>query len=248
MTQLDFKSTATNKFTLFLLIALSFLFYRYFVPEAEFSDRLANIPVVLSPIDNDLYDKEDNAMEWFNPDGFARGLHILNTARIDYFYKVIKTHFSNKQRQSLISVLDVGCGGGIGTEKLFEKDFVKLENYKTSSAVSTSQEPSISFKLGLNVTGIEPSTNSIHIASSHFQTTRISELLNHESNSVKKPSLRYTVGSAYDLSAYPDESIDVVISSDVMDHLFDLKTAIKEANRVLKNQTGLFIFETINRT
>lgn len=229
-------------FLLVLLPVIAYVTLQFFIPDEPFPDRLASIPNNASYIDNELYDQPDNANQWFDPDGFARGLHVLNLARIHYFYNVIQNHWESglEERNGLIHVLDVGCGGGIGTEKLFFKDFVEYgsdngQQYKA--------------RLGLNITGVEPSKRSVQIANTHFQSTDLfKQLQQQRSNNKTVPSLQYIVGSAYDLSAFPDESVDVFISSDVMDHLFDLRKAMREVNRVLKKKTGLFIFETINRT
>jgi 2-polyprenyl-6-hydroxyphenyl methylase / 3-demethylubiquinone-9 3-methyltransferase len=56
----------------------------------------------------------------------------------------------------------------------------------------------------------------------------------------------YVVGSIYKIPL-PKESADVVILSDVMAHLFDLRPAFQEINRILK-PGGLIIFESITRT
>jgi 2-polyprenyl-6-hydroxyphenyl methylase/3-demethylubiquinone-9 3-methyltransferase len=212
-----------------LVLACAFIWYMF--PRQQHVDRLAFIPPIASTVDNTIYDHEYNAQEWFNPNGFARGLHVLNQARIDYFYKVIKESFpAYEKRTSPLVVLDIGCGGGIGTEKLFHKDF------ETGKPL-----------VGMNITGIEPSIRSVSVAKTHFQGTELYKRVTIENARSVAPSLQYFVGSAYDLSMYADESVDVIISSDVLDHLLDLRSAMKEVNRVLKKD-GVFIFETINRT
>jgi len=45
---------------------------------------------------------------------------------------------------------------------------------------------------------------------------------------------------------YPDNTFDIVICVDVLEHVADLHLAISEISRVLKPQ-GLFLFDTINR-
>lgn len=46
---------------------------------------------------------------------------------------------------------------------------------------------------------------------------------------------------------YEDSSITGVISSDVLEHLDDLHSALGEIRRILK-PGGVFVFDTINRT
>lgn len=57
---------------------------------------------------------------------------------------------------------------------------------------------------------------------------------------------KYFVGSIYKVPM-EDNSVDVIIISDVMAHLFDLRTAFSEITRILKPK-GLIIFESITRT
>ncbi len=58
--------------------------------------------------------------------------------------------------------------------------------------------------------------------------------------------LSYKVASAFQLP-FPDQSFDVVLSSDVLEHLNDLRTTFSEIHRVLR-PGGIFVFDTINRT
>jgi len=46
---------------------------------------------------------------------------------------------------------------------------------------------------------------------------------------------------------FPDHTFDIVIAADVLEHIHDLHTVIKEIKRVLKRD-GSIIFDTINRT
>jgi 2-polyprenyl-6-hydroxyphenyl methylase/3-demethylubiquinone-9 3-methyltransferase len=59
-------------------------------------------------------------------------------------------------------------------------------------------------------------------------------------------SIKYSVGSAYDIPVASD-SLDVVIISDVLEHLEDKKLALGEAFRVLR-PGGVLVFDTIART
>merc|ERR1711920_563495 len=46
---------------------------------------------------------------------------------------------------------------------------------------------------------------------------------------------------------FPDNSFDVVIMSDVLEHLLDLKKALREVARVLK-PGGVFLYDTLDRS
>jgi 2-polyprenyl-6-hydroxyphenyl methylase / 3-demethylubiquinone-9 3-methyltransferase len=90
-------------------------------------------------------------------------------------------------------------------------------------------------KLGMNgfpnLFGIDPSSNSINIAKSKSIELGL--------------KINYTSGDIYNLP-YDDESFELIILADVLDHLSDLKSAMKEIKRVLK-KGGILFFETIDR-
>ncbi|KKP51212.1 MAG: Methyltransferase type 11 [candidate division WS6 bacterium GW2011_GWD1_35_594] len=56
----------------------------------------------------------------------------------------------------------------------------------------------------------------------------------------KKRGIYAEVGTAEDLSRFDDNSFDVVICCEVLEHLFDASIAVKEAHRVLRSG-GLYI-------
>ncbi len=65
-------------------------------------------------IDNQLYDRFEDG--WWNLKGEARLLHEMNPTRFDYFHKAI----NQTTEISRLKVLDVGCGGGLVSEKFAE--------------------------------------------------------------------------------------------------------------------------------
>lgn len=88
--------------------------------------------------------------EWWNPKGPMRALHKLNPVRAAYLRELLCRHFpiDGKPRdrhdsESLrgLSVLDVGCGGGILSESLA--------------------------RLGADMTSIDPASRNIEIARQH---------------------------------------------------------------------------------
>eukprot|EP00039_Didymoeca_costata_P001984 m.56732 g.56732 ORF g.56732 m.56732 type:complete len:157 (+) comp11058_c0_seq2:670-1140(+) len=56
----------------------------------------------------------------------------------------------------------------------------------------------------------------------------------------------FVTGSAYELP-FTNETFDVVVISDVLEHLHDLQLTVKEISRVLK-PNGILVFDTISRT
>lgn len=82
---------------------------------------------------------------------------------------------------------------------------------------------------GAHVTGIDPAAEAIAAARAHAADRDI----------------RYQVGVGEALP-YADESFDVVVCVDVLEHVRDLSRVIREVARVLK-PSGRFFFDTINR-
>lgn len=90
---------------------------------------------------------EKIADEWWDPKGPLKPLHKLNPTRIAYLKKQICNHFGrdNDAFDALdgLTVLDVGCGGGLVCEPLS--------------------------RLGGLVTGIDPGANAIDVAQKHAE-------------------------------------------------------------------------------
>ena len=84
------------------------------------------------------------ASEWWNPEGKFKSLHKFNPIRIKYIRDNAVKHFkikSQKQPLKNLSILDIGCGGGLLCEPLK--------------------------RLGATVTGIDASKNNIEVAKFH---------------------------------------------------------------------------------
>jgi 2-polyprenyl-6-hydroxyphenyl methylase / 3-demethylubiquinone-9 3-methyltransferase len=85
------------------------------------------------------------AKDWWNPNGKFKPLHLFNPTRIKYIKEKLSSHFNldPKSPQPLknISILDIGCGGGLLCEPLK--------------------------RLGATITGIDASKKNIEIAKLH---------------------------------------------------------------------------------
>ena len=85
------------------------------------------------------------ADEWWDPSGKFKPLHHLNPARIEYIRRHIDSHFGKNmpavQALEGVSLIDVGCGGGLVAEPLA--------------------------RLGASVTGIDASEKNIAVAQTH---------------------------------------------------------------------------------
>ncbi len=86
--------------------------------------------------------------------------------------------------------------------------------------------------LGYRVTGVDLSEGAVDAARRHARASGV--------------EVDYHVGSAYELPVAP-ASIDMVVVSDVLEHLHDLPGAVAEMSRVLR-PGGVLVFDTINRT
>lgn len=113
----------------------------------------------------------------------------------------------------------IGCGGAI-LEIELEQQIAKL--------LSTEEYKNKKFAL----VGIDQGENSIATANKGKKTNMTS----------------FLVGSAYKVPLQSD-SYDGVIIADVLEHLNDLPTAIKEIHRILnKEKTSTIVFDTIDRS
>ena len=90
------------------------------------------------------------AAEWWDPSGKFKPLHKFNPIRIQYIKENIISSFKLKTKQKpldKISILDIGCGGGLLCEPMT--------------------------KLGANVTGIDASSQNIDIAKLHAKKNKL---------------------------------------------------------------------------
>ena len=87
----------------------------------------------------------DLASEWWDPKGRNKGLHLITPPRFDYFSgAVAEAGVGGAEGMKSLKVLDVGCGGGILSERIAEA--------------------------GAQVTGIDLAPGSIDIAKSHSES------------------------------------------------------------------------------
>jgi 2-polyprenyl-6-hydroxyphenyl methylase/3-demethylubiquinone-9 3-methyltransferase len=154
-------------------------------------------------IDND-YDSIAH-LWWSEEEGSTASLkYLMNPVRFNYFNKWIGVHYKSGFRN--IKALDVGCGGGLLSEELS--------------------------KIGLKVTGVDPSKKSIIIAREH----------------AKRDGLNIEYQEAYgEQLPFAEGQFDLLFCCDVLEHVKDVRKVISEISRVLK-KGGLFFFDTVNRT
>jgi len=86
--------------------------------------------------------------------------------------------------------------------------------------------------MGMQVVGIDPSASAIDTARHHASQQQL--------------PITYVVGEGERLP-FADASFDYVSCCDVLEHVRDVDTVIREISRVLK-PGGLFFYDTVNRT
>jgi len=156
-------------------------------------------------INNEMYCHED--FLWWaeggdHPSHFLR--YVINPIRFGYFRQVLLEEFPDLASNS--KLIDVGCGGGFLAEEFG--------------------------RMGLQVTGIDPSASALDQAARHAEENRL--------------SLVYTKGCGEKLP-FENGTFDIAACCDVLEHVDDVGCVIKEIARILKTG-GVFFFDTITRS
>jgi len=156
-------------------------------------------------INNEVYNEMANSWWDENACGSLSSLKFfVNEIRLNYINTALSNQPSLNTRE--LKVLDIGCGGGYLSEELARK--------------------------GFQVTGIDPSKETIICAQKHAQDNNL--------------NINYIHGYAENLPFEP-KSFSIILCCDVLEHVSDLKKVIEEISRVL-TPGGIFFFETLNRT
>ena len=148
--------------------------------------------------------------EWWDENGKFQSLHKFTDIRIKYINRVISKYKKQdkKYRLDKLECLDIGCGGGLLSERIA--------------------------RLGASVTGIDITENSIEIAKIHAIKSGLN--INYINTDV---SLFIKNNSS--------KKFDLVIASEVVEHLDNRNLFFKEVSKLLKNK-GILILTTINKT
>lgn len=105
-------------------------------------------PPNLDPLEINQFDQL--AAQWWDVDGPMAPLHRMNPTRLHYIIEKITQHHGNIKN---LSILDVGCGGGLVTEPLA--------------------------RLGAHVTGIDGASDLIAIANKRTQQQKLGITYRH---------------------------------------------------------------------
>lgn len=191
-----------------------------------FKNRLAQLDPSESTLDNDIYNHQ--TFDWARS-----GLDLLNPVRVGYFMDKLHRHVSSldaaTRRSQPVTILDLGCGAGIAIEAIHA---AIVSSSRDPAAVQLTEEGIIDGDVRYKLIGIDMSARSINLARDNARTRSL--------------RIDYIVGDIYDLP-FDASSIDAIICSDVLEHLFDLRAAFASIARILK-PGGFYSFDTINRT
>lgn len=159
------------------------------------------------------------------------GLELLNPARVGYFMDKLDRLVSSldRSRNHTITIVDLGCGAGLATEAIHA---AIIRSARDKCLIKHTDSALFDANATYKLVGIDRSTRSIETARERARS--------------KSMQIEYVVGDIYSLP-FADASIDAVICSDVLEHLFDLPAAFSSISRVLKPD-GIMCFDTINRT
>ncbi len=107
---------------------------------------------------------------WWDEEGPFKPLHRLNPVRIEYLRNQIEAHYPDK-RLSDLSVLDVGCGGGLVCEPFA--------------------------RMGAKVTGVDADNNAIEVAKDHANVQGLS--INYQAGAIEEIEEQYDVVFALEI-------------------------------------------------
>ncbi|SPO32776.1 related to COQ3 - O-methyltransferase involved in ubiquinone biosynthesis [Ustilago trichophora] len=190
-----------------------------------FENRLSALDPSSSTLDNQIYNNQ--SFDWSKS-----GLALLNPVRVAYFMDKLHRHVSclhhDEEEKQVVRILDLGCGSGLAIEAIHSD----LLSSAPEDQVKITQEGIRLGKVRYKLIGIDMSSRSIDLARQNAHRSSL--------------SIDYIVGDIYSLPL-DDSSIDAIICSDVLEHLFDLPAAFSSISRILK-PGGFLSFDTINRT
>lgn len=150
------------------------------------------------------------AEEWWDPAGKFAPLHKFNPVRLSFIRDTVAGHFNRSSKSLMpfggLTLLDIGCGGGLLTEPMA--------------------------RLGLDVTGVDPSPKNIDIAKTHAASSEL--------------TIDYRASTAEALVA-ERASFDIILNMEVVEHVPDLRGYLRACAKLVR-PGGLMFVATLNKT
>ncbi|MCK5284826.1 MAG: bifunctional 2-polyprenyl-6-hydroxyphenol methylase/3-demethylubiquinol 3-O-methyltransferase UbiG [Alphaproteobacteria bacterium] len=131
-----------------------------------------------------------NAHDWWNENGSFKPLHKSNNVRIDYIKQQIYTHYSidntkNNDSSALfknISIIDVGCGGGLICEPMA--------------------------RMEANITGVDADSVAIEVATKHANKSNLK--INYLNGSIEEIEEKFDVVLALEILEHVNNPNDFI--------------------------------------
>ena len=130
---------------------------------------------------SNIFDKL--SQEWWKLDGAFKALHSFNYARVTLINDIVKNEIKKKKKE--ISLLDVGCGGGIFCEPLA--------------------------RVGYQVHGIDTNDKAIKIAKHHSKKSRLNICYNNSEISLFDSKKKFDIITCMEVLEHTNDP-NVIIS------------------------------------
>jgi len=121
------------------------------------------------------------AEDWWDPEGSFRMLHQLNPVRLDFIRQYLLGHFG-RDASALrpfrgLSLLDIGCGGGLAAEPMARLGFAVTGIDASAEAIAAAQTHADA--LGLTIDYRVAAAEAIAEAGERFDTVLALEVIEH---------------------------------------------------------------------
>ena len=187
-------------------------------------DRTRPIPPARLVIDNDYYEEIDD-QQWWDARGPAAILHAINGPRLRFYRAAL-----GDLRGRL--VLDAGCGGGLVAKGLAEAGAIVVGLDQSPSSLQVARR-AVGAAVGSAPSGAGGGAAGGGTAGG--------------GGGVVAGGRFHAAAGRLERLPFADGAFDAVVAADVLEHVPDLPTVVRELARVLA-PGGSLAFDTINRT
>jgi 2-polyprenyl-6-hydroxyphenyl methylase / 3-demethylubiquinone-9 3-methyltransferase len=146
------------------------------------AERIATMQVSGATVDTqEIARFAAQAEDWWNPEGGLRMLHRLNPVRLDFIRRHLLRHFSRDAAALCpfrgLSLLDIGCGGGLVAEPMARLGFAVTGIDAAASAIAAarSHADAVGLTIDYRIAGIE----AVAAAGEQFDAVLALEVIEH---------------------------------------------------------------------